>query len=141
MVSSLPILCHPLTWRLSRSPTVAFPHPLVNITTSNAGFGTSNYLSYAAADLLTWQGYVCLPFLETKPTLNSNPFFSVGDIINHFRTTKLGLSPLSIQSGPGYVDRLKIPWTYCMSPALVPKPDDWKNNIGIVRNLPCSPRS
>lgn len=22
-----------------------------------------------------------------------------------------------------------------MSPALVPKPDDWKNNIGIVRNL------
>ncbi|KIM49654.1 glycosyltransferase family 1 protein [Hebeloma cylindrosporum] len=101
-----------LSFTMPWSPTVAFPHPLVNITTSNAGFGTSNYLSYAAADLLTWQG--------------------VGDIINHFRTTKLGLSPLSVHSGAGYVDRLKIPWTYCMSPALVPKPDDWKNNIDVT---------
>ncbi|KAF8968242.1 glycosyltransferase family 1 protein [Flammula alnicola] len=100
----------PLLLSFSESPTVAFAHPLVNIT-SNAGSGVSNYLSYAAADLLTWQG--------------------VGDIINHFRTSKLGLSPLNILSGPGYVDRLKVPWTYCMSPALVPKPDDWKNNIDV----------
>ena len=39
-----------------RSPTTSFSHPLVNITTSNAGRRLSNYLSYAAADLLTWQG-------------------------------------------------------------------------------------
>ncbi|KAF8177615.1 glycosyltransferase family 1 protein [Pholiota molesta] len=95
-----------------RSATVAFAHPLVNIATSNAGYRMSNYLSYASADLLTWQG--------------------IGDIINTFRTTKLGLKPLSIGTGPGYVDRLKIPWTYCMSPALVPKPGDWKNHIDVV---------
>ncbi|PPQ82369.1 hypothetical protein CVT25_008330 [Psilocybe cyanescens] len=100
-----------LSFTMPWTPTTAFPHPLVNITNSNAGFSVTNYLSYAAADLLTWKG--------------------VGDIINTFRTSKLGLSPLGIRVGPGYVDRLKIPWTYCMSPALVPKPDDWKNHIDI----------
>ncbi|KAF5318012.1 hypothetical protein D9619_012250 [Psilocybe cf. subviscida] len=100
-----------LTFTMPWTPTAAFAHPLVNIT-SNASFGMSNYLSYAAADLLTWQG--------------------IGDIVNTFRTENLGLSGLSIRSGPGYVDRLKVPWTYCMSPALVPKPDDWKNNIDVT---------
>ncbi|KAF9484985.1 glycosyltransferase family 1 protein [Pholiota conissans] len=95
-----------------KTPTVAFAHPLVNIASSNAGNRMSNYLSYAAADLLTWQG--------------------IGDILNAFRTSKLGLHPLSIRTGPGYVDRLKVPWTYCMSPALVPKPGDWKNHIDVV---------
>ncbi|KDR81957.1 hypothetical protein GALMADRAFT_207321 [Galerina marginata CBS 339.88] len=104
-----------LSFTMPWSPTAAFAHPLVNITNSNAKFGVNNYLSYAAADLLTWQG--------------------VGDIINNFRSTKLGLSPLSIRSGPGYVDRLKIPWTYCMSPALVPKPNDWKNYIGFFEDV------
>lgn len=40
------------------SPTTAFPHPLVNVSQSNAENGLTNYLSYALADLLTWQGYV-----------------------------------------------------------------------------------
>ncbi|KAF8162758.1 glycosyltransferase family 1 protein [Crassisporium funariophilum] len=102
----------PLLMSFSESPTAAFPHPLVSVTTSNAGFGLSNMLSYAAADLLTWQG--------------------VGDIINIFRTTTLGISPLTLRSGPGILERVKVPWTYCMSPALVPKPDDWKNNIDVV---------
>lgn len=54
----------------------------------------------------------------------------IGDIVNNFRTRTLGLGPLTLRSGPGLVDRVKVPWTYCMSPALVPKPDDWKNHIG-----------
>ncbi len=54
----------------------------------------------------------------------------MGDIINKLRTRTLGLAPLSLRSGPGVVDTCKIPWTYCMSPALVPKPKDWKNHIG-----------
>ncbi|PPQ66045.1 hypothetical protein CVT26_010801 [Gymnopilus dilepis] len=100
-----------LSFTMPWSPTTAFPHPLVNITDSNAGYGVNNYLSYAAADLLTWHGIV--------------------DIINDFRT-RVGLPSLSIRSGPGYVDRLKVPWSYCMSPALVPKPDDWKNHIDVT---------
>ncbi|KAG5634497.1 hypothetical protein H0H81_001740 [Sphagnurus paluster] len=94
-----------------RSPTGAFPHPLVNIKQSNAEHDLTNYLSYAVADLLTWQG--------------------IGDLVNTLRTQSLGLNPLGLRSGPGLVDRLKVPWTYCMSPALVPKPQDWKNHIGL----------
>ncbi|KAJ7700822.1 glycosyltransferase family 1 protein [Mycena rosella] len=101
-----------LSFTMPWSPTAAFPHPLVNIKSSNAENGLTNYLSYALADIMTWQG--------------------IGDLVNNFRTRTLGLEPLSLRSGPGLVDRVKIPWTYCMSPALVPKPDDWKNYIDVV---------
>ncbi|KAJ6500720.1 UDP-Glycosyltransferase/glycogen phosphorylase [Mycena sanguinolenta] len=101
-----------LSFTMPWSPTASFQHPLVNIQSSNAESGLTNYLSYALADIMTWQG--------------------VGDLVNNFRTRTLGLEPLSLRSGPGLVDRVKIPWTYCMSPALVPKPDDWKNYIDVV---------
>ena len=55
----------------------------------------------------------------------------IGDIINNFRTKTLGISPMTFRNGPGILDKLKVPWTYCMSPALVPKPNDWRNNIGL----------
>jgi hypothetical protein len=58
-------------------------------------------------------------------------FHRIGDIINNFRTLTLGIPALSFRNGPGIWDKLKVPWTYCMSPALVPKPDDWKNHIGL----------
>jgi hypothetical protein len=63
-------------------------------------------------------------------TLCYSIIYSIGDIVNRFRERTLGLSPLSIRSGAGVIERLKIPWTYCMSSALVPKPDDWQNHIG-----------
>lgn len=42
---------------LFRSPTILFPHPLVNVTTSNIGSSLNNCLSYAAAEILQWKGY------------------------------------------------------------------------------------
>ncbi|VDB99463.1 unnamed protein product [Peniophora sp. CBMAI 1063] len=101
-----------LSFTMPWCPTTAFPHPLVNIKQSNAQQGLTNYLSYALADMMTWQG--------------------IGDIINDWRKRALGTQSLSLRSGPGLVDRLKIPWTYCLSPSLVPRPDDWKNHIDIV---------
>ncbi|CUA72150.1 Sterol 3-beta-glucosyltransferase UGT80A2 [Rhizoctonia solani] len=101
-----------LSFTMPWCATADFPHPLVNILQSNAGKGLTNVLSYALAELMTWQG--------------------LGDVINDFRTKTLGLKPLSLRSGAGIVDRLRIPWTYCMSPALVPKPDDWTNHIDVV---------
>ncbi|KAK0227822.1 UDP-Glycosyltransferase/glycogen phosphorylase [Armillaria fumosa] len=101
-----------LSFTMPWSATAAFPHPLVNVKDSNAGKGLTNYLTYPLAEILTWQG--------------------MGDIINKLRTRTLGLAPLSLRSGPGVVDTCKVPWTYCMSPALVPKPKDWKNHIDIV---------
>ncbi|KDQ59788.1 glycosyltransferase family 1 protein [Jaapia argillacea MUCL 33604] len=101
-----------LSFTMPWSPTRSFPHPLASIKTSNAEKGLSNYLTYALADMLTWQG--------------------MGDIVNSLRCDTLHLPALTSQTGPGLVDRMKVPFTYCLSPALVPKPVDWKNYIDIV---------
>ncbi|OMP82436.1 Sterol 3-beta-glucosyltransferase, partial [Diplodia seriata] len=93
------------------SPTQAFPHPLTNIMSSNADASLTNYLSYALVDMLTWQG--------------------LGDIINRFRQRTLHLEALSSLAAPGMLHRLRIPCTYCWSPALIPKPRDWANFISI----------
>nr|XP_019013474.1 uncharacterized protein I206_01541 [Kwoniella pini CBS 10737]OCF52255.1 hypothetical protein I206_01541 [Kwoniella pini CBS 10737] len=104
------------------SPTTAFPHPLVDLHINSKGKSnvsdiekpdshTSNYVSYALADHLTWLG--------------------LQRVINNFRKKTLGLLPLSAHSGTGVVHRLKIPYTYCWSPALIPKPKDWKSNIDV----------
>lgn len=93
------------------SPTQAFPHPLANIQSSNADPQLTNYVSYAMIELLSWQG--------------------LSDIINKFRARCLGLDPVSLIRGPAVLQRLKIPHTYCWSPALIPKPKDWGHQISI----------
>jgi len=93
------------------SPTQAFPHPLANIQSSNADPQLTNYISYAMIEVLAWQG--------------------LGDIINRFRAKCLGLEPVSIIWAPGMLQRLKVPHTYCWSPALIPKPKDWGPHISI----------
>ncbi|KAM5341392.1 hypothetical protein ACJ41O_014423 [Fusarium nematophilum] len=93
------------------SPTQAFPHPLANIQSSNADPQLTNYISYSMIEVLSWQ--------------------SLGDIINRFRAKCLGLDPVSLIWAPGMLQRLKIPHTYCWSPALIPKPKDWGPHISI----------
>ena len=93
------------------SPTQAFPHPLANVQSSNADPQLTNYLSYAMIEVLSWQG--------------------LGDIINRFRAKCLGLDPVSLIWAPGMLQQLKIPHTYCWSPALIPKPKDWGPHISI----------
>ncbi|KAI9171844.1 glucosyl/glucuronosyl transferase [Paramyrothecium foliicola] len=93
------------------SPTKAFPHPLANIQSSNADDVMTNYLTYTLVEMMTWQG--------------------LGDVINRFRDKALDLAPLSLIWAPGLLTRLKIPYTYCWSPALIPKPNDWRNNVDI----------
>ena len=56
---------------------------------------------------------------------------SLGDVINAWRVKDLDLEPLSSSSGPEIVEILRIPYTYCWSPSLVPKPHDWGHNIGM----------
>ncbi|KAF2155263.1 glycosyltransferase family 1 protein [Myriangium duriaei CBS 260.36] len=93
------------------SPTQAFPHPLANIQSSNADATVTNFMTYGLVDMMTWQG--------------------LGDIINRFRQSTLGLEPISLIWAPNMLSRLRIPHTYCWSPALIPKPRDWGNNISI----------
>ena len=94
------------------SPTRAFPHPLANIQSSNTDVVMTNYVSYTLVEMMTWQG--------------------LGDVINRFRTGVLDLDPLSLIWAPGLLTRLRIPTTYCWSPALIPKPNDWGNEIDIA---------
>ncbi|KFY00846.1 hypothetical protein O988_03085 [Pseudogymnoascus sp. VKM F-3808] len=93
------------------SPTQAFPHPLANIQSSNADPQLTNYISYAMIEVLVWQG--------------------LGDIINRFRMKCLGLDPVSLIWAPGMLQRLRVPHTYCWSPALISKPKDWGAHISI----------
>lgn len=53
----------------------------------------------------------------------------MGDVINHWRKG-LGLEEIAMFEGPRLAEILKIPFTYCWSPALVPKPSDWPSYIG-----------
>lgn len=92
------------------SPTSQWTHPLVNIKQTNASTRLSNYLSFGLAELMTWQG--------------------LASVINKFRTKTLGLQALSNREGAGLADRLKIPFMYCWSPSVIPKPEDWKEHIG-----------
>lgn len=94
------------------SPTKAFAHPLANIQSSNADVAITNYISYALVEMMTWQG--------------------LGDVINRFREKVLDLEPLSLLRAPGILNTLRIPTTYCWSPALIPKPNDWAQEISIA---------
>ncbi|CAD6591036.1 MAG: hypothetical protein ASARMPRED_005155 [Alectoria sarmentosa] len=48
-----------------------------------------------------------------------------------FREKSLNLEPVSLMWAPGMASRLRIPYTYCWSPALIPKPKDWGSHISI----------
>ena len=100
-----------LMFTMPWSPTQAFPHPLANIQSSNCDPSMTNFITYALIDMMTWQG--------------------LGDVINRFRQKSLNLEPVSIMWAPGMASRLRIPYTYCWSPALIPKPGDWGNHIDI----------
>lgn len=56
--------------------------------------------------------------------------FSLGDLINTWRKDTLELDPIPTTEGPNLYETLKIPFTYCWSPALTSKPEDWGPHIG-----------
>ncbi|KAH7322330.1 hypothetical protein B0J17DRAFT_633377 [Rhizoctonia solani] len=102
-----------LSFTMPWSPTSAFPHPLVNIKQNDeTERRMANYYSYSVVDMMTWQG--------------------LGRTINKFRTKRLGLEYLSTQSAVGIIERASVPWTYCISPTIIPKPADWMSNIGMA---------
>ncbi|GLA28773.1 UDP-glucose,sterol transferase [Aspergillus phoenicis ATCC 13157] len=94
------------------SATQSFPHPLATIRTKNTKPSAANFASYAIVEILMWEG--------------------LGDLINSFRKRELGLDPLDAIRAPSIAHRLRIPYTYLWSPALLPKPGDWGDNIDIT---------
>lgn len=51
-------------------------------------------------------------------------------MINEWRRKDLELEYVATFEGPHLAEILKVPFTYCWSPALVPKPLDWPSYIG-----------
>ncbi|OTB08554.1 glycosyltransferase family 1 protein, partial [Hypoxylon sp. CI-4A] len=93
------------------TPTQAFPHPLASIKKSNVDPGYTNFISYPLVEMMVWQG--------------------LGDLVNNFRVKTLGLDPVSTLWAPGATYRLHVPFTYLWSPGLVPKPDDWGEEVDV----------
>ncbi|KAK4118847.1 glycosyltransferase family 1 protein [Parathielavia appendiculata] len=102
-----------LMFTMPWTSTRRFCHPLANLK-GNEDLGipreVANHVSFKAVEWLTWQG--------------------LGDIINKWRET-LDLQPVPFSEGPGLAETLQVPFTYCWSPALVPKPDDWPAHIDV----------
>ncbi|KAK6837332.1 hypothetical protein RU639_001540 [Aspergillus parasiticus] len=100
-----------LMFTMPWSSTKAFPHPLANLTYSDkTSQPIANYLSYGIVEWMTWQG--------------------LGDVINKFRSD-IDLEPVPSSEGPSLAETLKVPFTYCWSPALMPKPADWPSHIDV----------
>ncbi|OQV03988.1 hypothetical protein CLAIMM_08944 [Cladophialophora immunda] len=101
-----------LMFTMPWSPTREFPQPIANIKSSKASGSMTNEMSYTLVDMMTWEG--------------------LGDITNKFRKETLGLHILSQAAATDMLHRLRIPYTYCWSPALIPKPKDWGPHITIA---------
>ncbi|RHZ49379.1 putative UDP-glucose,sterol transferase [Aspergillus thermomutatus] len=101
------ILMFTMPW----SATQAFPHPLANVRPTNTKPSVANFASYAVVEMMLYEG--------------------LGDLLNKFRKRELGLDPLDAIRAPGIAHKLRIPFTYLWSPALLPKPADWLTNIDV----------
>ncbi|OGE47759.1 hypothetical protein PENARI_c037G02547 [Penicillium arizonense] len=99
-----------LMFTMPWSSTKSFPHPLANFKADGPDQGFKNYASYDLVNWLTWQG--------------------VGDVVNRWRK-ELDLDEVATFEGPHLAEILKVPFTYCWSPALVPKPSDWPSYIDV----------
>lgn len=116
------------------SATTEFSHPLVAVDQSNTPSHLTNYLTFAMAAGLTWQGYVkaCTLKKWDSSSTDNPPMHRLGRTINKFRRKRLGLEVISLASGASVLDRLRIPYIYTWSSALIPKPKDWMSNIDIT---------
>lgn len=94
------------------SPTRAFHHPLAAMEYGEVEVSMANYFSFSIMELLTWQG--------------------LGDIINKFRTQTLRLDAISPLWGHQLIPRLRVPYSYLWSQALIPRPSDWGDHISIT---------
>ncbi|KAH8879710.1 sterol glucosyltransferase [Thozetella sp. PMI_491] len=99
-----------LMFTMPWSITKAFPHPLANLTGAHTEMPMANAVSYSVVEFLTWQG--------------------LGDVINEWRN-ELDLEQIAFSDGPSLAEILRVPFTYCWSPALVPKPQDWGPHIDV----------
>ncbi|UJR29456.1 hypothetical protein I4U23_010668 [Adineta vaga] len=100
-----------MVFTMPYSPTTAFPHPLGNVNYTKESRERLNSLSYRFVETLLW--------------------LSIGDIINQFRRDILQLPSLNIRQATSIMSDEKVPYNYCWSPSLVPKPPDWPSYVNV----------
>ncbi|CAF0751108.1 unnamed protein product [Didymodactylos carnosus] len=101
-------ICFTMPW----SPTSAFPHPLCRVDyTKWHAIEKINLLSYQVVEMLTWS--------------------AMRDLINNFRKNTLGLEKLHTRKAIHLIVDEHVPHTYCWSPCLVAKPEDWGEHIDV----------
>ncbi|UJR11180.1 hypothetical protein I4U23_015361 [Adineta vaga] len=100
-----------MVFTMPYSRTSTFPHPLANVDYSKASRERLNKYSYSLVETLMWLG--------------------IGDLINKFRRTILHLPSLHMREVISMMTDEKVPYTYCWSPSLVPKPSDWPFYIDV----------
>lgn len=101
-----------LMFTMPWSSTRHFCHPLANINVNDTGISpaVANQISYMAVEWMTWQG--------------------LGDILNTWRQS-LDLEDIPFSEGAGLLETLQVPFTYCWSSELIPKPLDWPDYIDV----------
>eukprot|EP00123_Amoebidium_parasiticum_P012985 comp21695_c0_seq1/m.30598 comp21695_c0_seq1/g.30598 ORF comp21695_c0_seq1/g.30598 comp21695_c0_seq1/m.30598 type:complete len:1007 (-) comp21695_c0_seq1:691-3711(-) len=98
-----------MSFTMPWSPTREVAAPFLSDGTEGKKY--LNYMSFVAVDRATW-------------------IFSA-DMINNWRS-KVGLPSLSQLEGPSLLSDRRVPFIYCFSPSLLPKPLDWGPWIDVV---------
>eukprot|EP00899_Mesostigma_viride_P020931 jgi/Mesvir1/2883/Mv13959-RA.2 len=94
------------------SPTRAFPHPLARMSNAKP-HRYENRVSYFAVDSLVYNG--------------------VADMLNRFREETLALPKIRLGEGAAsLLHSHRVPFAYCWSPTLVPRPSDWGSHIDVL---------
>lgn len=119
-----------LMFTMPWSSTKAFAHPLANLHPSAMNPNTANWVSYGVVEWLTWQGCALIPVIMAMLLTIK----SLGNVINQWRVS-INLNPIPATQGPCLAEALHVPFTYCWSPALIPKPRDWPAHIGKCASL------
>ena len=102
---SIPLI---MSFTMPWTATQEFPSPFVRTSGPR-----KNFLSYMALDRVIWLG--------------------IRSIINKWRETDLNLPPVRTKNFSGHriLYDLKVPYIYCFSEQLLPKPLDWGEWIGV----------
>eukprot|EP00003_Mantamonas_plastica_P023843 TRINITY_DN4346_c0_g1_i4.p1 TRINITY_DN4346_c0_g1~~TRINITY_DN4346_c0_g1_i4.p1 ORF type:complete len:780 (+),score=254.06 TRINITY_DN4346_c0_g1_i4:1390-3729(+) len=106
-------LCVPLhmSFTMPWSPTKAVPSPMFAMGDPGVESMT-NYSSYIALDAMMWQG--------------------IQDMVNEWRYEVLHLPKLKLaNAGKSLIHNKRVPYMYCFSQSLLPKPRDWGSHIDV----------
>ncbi|KAJ5359172.1 uncharacterized protein N7496_011585 [Penicillium cataractarum] len=94
------------------TPTKSFAHPLAQIRLNDGvDRETQNYLSHILIEDTVWH--------------------EIYYVVDHFRRSILGLPQIPLEDSAGLLRRSNIPHTFLVSSALIPRPEDWDNQIDI----------